>query len=70
MTQGLLLDFRVVVVVVILLTLAVKTDPWVIQNNIKYHTSNGSWCMGIKGEMSGTVYVTFIWDMYTYVSCL
>ena len=27
----------VVVVVVILLTLGVKTDPWVIQNNIKYH---------------------------------
>ena len=26
-------------------------------------TSNGSWCMGIKGEMSGTVYVTFTWDM-------
>ena len=27
-------------------------------------TSNGSWCMGIKGEMSGTVCVTFTWDMY------
>ena len=27
----------VVVVVVILLTLGLKTDPWVIQNNIKYH---------------------------------
>ena len=35
-------------------------------------TSNGSWCMGIKGEMSGTVCVTFTWDtcMYIYMSCL
>ena len=33
-------------------------------------TSNGSWCMGIKGEMSGTVCLTFTWDMYTYMSCL
>ena len=24
-------------------------------------TSNGLWCMGIKGEMSGTVCVAFIW---------
>ena len=30
-------------------------------------TSNGSWCMGIKGEMSGTVCVTFRWDMYIYI---
>ena len=30
-------------------------------------TSNGSWCMSIKGEMSGTVCVTFTWDMYIYV---
>ena len=29
-------------------------------------TSNGSWCMGIKGEMSGTVCVTFTWYMYLY----
>ena len=29
-------------------------------------TSNGSWCMGIKGEMSGTVCVTFTWYMYIY----
>ena len=35
---------------------------WVIWN-----TSNGSWCMGIKGEMSGTVCVTFTWDMYIYI---
>ena len=33
-------------------------------------TSNGSWCMGIKGEMSGTVCVTFTWYMYIYMSCL
>ena len=32
----------------------------------KCGTSNGSWCMGIKGEMSGTVCVTFIWYMYIY----
>ena len=32
-----------------------------------YWTSNGSWCMGIKGEMSGTVCVTFTWDMYIYI---
>ena len=31
------------------------------------HTSNGSWCMGIKGEMSGTVCVTFTWYMYIWV---
>ena len=30
-------------------------------------TSNGSWCMGIKGEMSGTVCVTFSWDMNIYI---
>ena len=30
-------------------------------------TSNGSWCMGIKGEMSGTVCATFTWDMYIYI---
>ena len=30
-------------------------------------TSNGSWCMGIKGEMSGTVCVTFTWYMYIYI---
>ena len=29
-------------------------------------TSNGSWCIGIKGEMSGTVCVTFTWDIYIY----
>ena len=32
-----------------------------------YCTSNGSWCIGIKGEMSGTVCVTFI---CIYMSCL
>ena len=32
-----------------------------------YLTSNGSWCMGIKGEMSGPVCVTFIWYMYIWV---
>ena len=31
-----------------------------------FSTSNGSWCMGIKGEMSGTVCVTFTWYMYIY----
>ena len=30
-------------------------------------TSNGSWCMGIKGEMSGTVCVTFTWYLYIYI---
>ena len=34
---------------------------------ITVQTSNGSWCMGIKGEMSGTVCVTFTWDMYIYI---
>ena len=33
-------------------------------------TSNGFWCIGIKGEMSGTVCVTFTWDIYIYMSCL
>ena len=35
--------------------------------HLLYQTSNGSWCMGIKGEMSGTVCVTFTWDMYIYI---
>ena len=30
-------------------------------------TSHGSCCMGIKGEMSGTVCVTFTWDMHIYI---
>ena len=40
--------------------------------NVAYliNTNNGSWCMGIKGEMSGTVCVTLTWDMYIYMSCL
>ena len=33
---------------------------------IHNRTSNGSWCMCIKGEMSGTVCVTFTWYMYIY----
>ena len=37
---------------------------------ITIQTSNGSWCIGIKGEMSGTVCVTFTWDIYIYMSCL
>ena len=40
-------------------------DP--LEHLITLHTSNGSWCMGIKGEMSGTVCVTFTWDMYIYI---
>ena len=36
-------------------------QPFVAQQE---DTSNGSWCMGIKGEMSGTVCVTFTWDKY------
>ena len=32
-----------------------------------YQSSNGSWCIGIKGEMSGTVCVTFTWDIYIYI---
>ena len=35
-----------------------------------HQTSNGSWCIGIKGEMSSTVCVTFTWDIYIYMSCL
>ena len=34
---------------------------------ISVWTSNGSWCIGIKGEMSGTVCVTFSWDIYVYI---
>ena len=37
-------------------------------------TSNGSWCMGIKGEMSGTVCVTlryvYIYDFLAFVFLL
>ena len=42
---------------------------WCLLWFMKY-TSNGSWCIGIKGEMSGTVCVTFTWDIYIYMSCL
>ena len=35
--------------------------------NVSPETSNGSWCMGVKGEMSGTVCVTFTWDIYIYI---
>ena len=38
-----------------------------MEGNHKSSTSNGSWCMGIKGEMSGTVCVIFTWDMYIYI---
>ena len=31
------------------------------------YTNNGSWCMGFKGEISGTVCVTFTWDMHIYI---
>ena len=46
---------------------------WTVKPTIFNHneqTSNGSWCIGIKGEMSGTVCVTFTWDMYIYDWCL
>ena len=36
------------------------------QSRSKTWTSNGSWCIGIKGEMSGMVCVTFTWDNYIY----
>ena len=42
--------------------------PWSLAST-PWATSNGSWCMGIKGEMSGTVCVTFTWYMYIYMSC-
>ena len=50
------------------------TVAWGIADKYVWHhiwhhwttTSNGSWCMGIKGEMSGTVCVTFTWYMYIY----
>ena len=38
-----------------------------IMSAMASQTSNGSWCMGIKGEMSGTVCVTFTWDVYIYI---
>ena len=41
-----------------------------VKSNAMMITSNGSWCIGIKGEMSGTVCVTFTWDIYIYMSCL
>ena len=38
-----------------------------LNHNLYIGTSNGSWCIGIKGEMSGTVCVTFTWDIYIYI---
>ena len=46
-------------------SLSVK-QPWKSGYPDKINTSNGSWCIGIKGEMSGTVCVTFTWDIYIY----
>ena len=43
-----------------------RNSMYVISSYRKKYTSNGSWCMGIKGEMSGTVCVTFTWYMYIY----
>ena len=40
----------------------------VMASNQSTPTSNGSWCIGIKGEMSGTVCVTFTWDIYIYMN--
>ena len=42
-------------------------EPWRPIISLQYPTSNGSWCIGIKGEMSGTVCVTFTWDIYIYI---
>ena len=39
---------------------------WIGERPVYTQTSNGSWCMGIKGEMFGTVCVTFTWYMYMY----
>ena len=48
------------------------TNHWRKRLWISLHVEprNGSWCIGIKGEMSGTVCVTFTWDIYIYMSCL
>ena len=43
-----------------------RTPPPSTSYHQTRRTSNGSWCMGIKGEMSGTVCVTFTWYMYIY----
>ena len=40
------------------------TRNWGLHQSVK--TSNGSWCIGIKGGKC----VTFTWDMYIYISCL
>ena len=47
----------IMIVVIMIMIIIMITDT----------TSNGSWCMGIKGEMSGTVCVTFTWNMYMYI---
>ena len=44
----------------------VNQGLWHHMASLNHNTSNGSWCMGIKGEMSGTVCVTFTWYMYIY----
>ena len=46
-----------------LVVLSLKMGDW----GIKRETSNGSWCMGIKGEMSDMVCVTFTWYIYIYI---
>ena len=33
----------------------------------QYDTSNGSWCQGIKGEMTCTVYVALVWNIIYWI---
>ena len=47
--------------------LLIQAVPGVSWSGYQGPTSNGSWCIGIKGEMSGTVCVTFTWDIYIYI---
>ena len=51
-------------------SLKLKQTKQDLKLSLYIYTSNGSWCIGIKGEMSGTVCVTFTWDIYIYMSCL
>ena len=46
-------------------TIASHTDDWAI----KVFTSNGSWCMGIKSEMSGMRYVYMGLVTEVWLSC-
>ena len=45
-------------------------SPCVFCDHTTGSTSNGSWCQGIKGEMTCTVYVALVWNIIYWIMML